>query len=118
MRPRTLIANGKDWGHWIAFVLRYVQPLLVNNPPIETKPFMDVMHNRPEIVKTLMFGSEEMVMAALPIAYEAPLNCRDRLTIPELNPEQQTLFDLVKKDIQSAQDRTLTGWGWIAPHQR
>jgi hypothetical protein len=108
--PPARTVSAKDWCRWLAFVLRYIQPLVTNNSPLETRPFIEVMHRRPDVLKTLMFGLPDAARLALQTAYELHVNERRRLVVPELSSDQQERFELVRRDVQQATDRTLTGW--------
>jgi len=110
LRPHTLTANGKAWCRWIAFVLRYIQPLLAQTAPVETKPLVQVMRSRTDLLRVLMFGSPEALRDSLPGAYEIRADYRDTLSIPDVTPQQEAFFQEVLKEIQTADARTLTGW--------
>ncbi len=108
--PEERRVTPKDWGRWLALVLRYIQPLSTDNPPLETRPFIEVLRSRPDVLKTLMFGPPDAVRLALQKAYELQASDRSHLAVPELSSDQQKCFESVRKEIHQATDRTLTGW--------
>jgi len=110
LRPHTLTATGKAWCRWIAFVLRYIQPLMAQTPPVETKPLIQVLRSRTDLLRVLMFCSPEALRDCLPGAYEIRADYRRQLPTPEVTPQQEAFFQEVLKEIQTADARTLTGW--------
>src|SRR5438477_12915500 len=50
--PPARTVSSKDWCCWLAFVLRYIQPLATSNPPVETRPIIEVMRRRPDVLNT------------------------------------------------------------------
>ncbi len=108
--PQARRVTPKAWGRWLALVLRYIQPLATNAPPLETRPFIEVLHYRPDVIKTLMFGHPDAMRLALQRAYDLSVTEQTRLDVPELSSEEQRRFESVRKEIERASERTLTGW--------
>ncbi len=110
LRPGTWRTKVKDWCRWLAFVLRYIQPLATNQPPLATEPFIMVLRQRPDVIRALMFGTHDQMRLAIQVAYDLRDDYRSRLAGSELSQEQQGILDNVRKEIQSQTERTLTGW--------
>lgn len=110
LRPHSFSIGPKDWCRWLAFVLRYIQPLILNQPPLQTSPLLQVMKQRPDVQRTLLFGSPEQMRHALELAYELTDDYRNRLPEFDLRPEQQAFLDKVRESLRQASDRTLIAW--------
>ncbi len=109
LRPQPRLGTEKEWERWIAFALRYIQPLMAHDPPMEMKPVIEAMQRRPELVKILMFGTHDLIRAVLPAAYELRSDFRKSLISPELSGDEQALFERVRADIQTSA-RTISDW--------
>jgi hypothetical protein len=84
LHPRSLGVNPKDWCRWMAFVLRYIQPLVMRSLPIEIRPVTEVMRRRPEVVKALLFGTRDTMWQALQSAHDIQADYRSQLPSLEL----------------------------------
>ena len=109
LRPHTAAAKPNEWCRWLAFLVRYIEPLTRDNPPLpyEMKAVEKSLKHRPKTMQVLMFGAYEAALDALKHAYELQAEDKLPLQMPELSPEQQTKLNEELRYIAEASPKTV-----------
>ncbi len=90
---------------WVAFALRYLQPLVIGNArPQSGDTVMNAINNYPLVISTLLFGSEEECFDILKVAFDPAMLYKEAI----ISTQRQPILRGVQH--RSSDEKTARNW--------